>query len=324
MKLLFSLGVSALFLYFALRGLDLGAIGQSLLGVNSGGLLLAAGIHLSSFWVRSLRWRTLLAPLKPIAARQLFSPLSISYLANNTLPMRAGEFVRAYLLGRKEGLSKASVFSSIMLERILDGLTLLLFLGVIALLLPLPTWVQRVGLLAGLAFIGVSAFLTGLVFLRSQTMGVVRLCLRILPAGLHTRVEQLIERFVSGLDVIQSGRGLFEVAAWSIVVWGLEALALFTVALACGQSLSVLGAFFVLVIINLGTMIPSSPGYVGTFEFFCAKSLAVFGILEAPAMGFALVLHVVQFVPITLVGLFFMVRAGVSLRGVALEKGMAA
>lgn len=323
MKLLLSLGISVLFLYLALRGLDMEAIGQSLTRVNGGLLLVAAGIHLASFWVRSLRWQTMLASLKPITARRLFPPLAISYMANNTLPMRAGEFVRAYLLGRNEGLSKASAFSSIMLERILDGLTLLLFLGGIALLVPLPIWVQRVGLLAGLGFVGVSAFLTGLVFMRSQTLAVLRTCLRFLPPRVLDRVEQLLGRFVTGLDVLQNGRGLLVVAAWSLVVWGMEALALFVVARACDQPLSVVGAFFALVIINLGTMIPSSPGYIGTFEFFCAKSLAVFGILEAPAMGFALVLHVVQFVPITLVGLYFMVRQGVSLRSAELQKGMA-
>lgn len=323
MKLLFSLAISALFLYLAMRGLDMGAIGQSLMRMHGGLLVAAAILHLTSFWVRSLRWRAMLAPLKPIAARRLFPILSISYMANNTLPMRAGEFVRAYLLGRDEGLSKTSSFSSVMLERIFDGLTLLLFLAAVAVLVPLPTWAQRVGLVAGVGFVGVTVFMTGLVFLRAQTLTIVRWGLRFLPGGVQSRIEGFVDRFVAGLDVMQNGRRLLEVAGWSLVVWGMEAVALYVVALACDQPLPVVGAFFTLVIINLGTMIPSSPGYVGTFEFFCAKSLAVFQVLEAPAMGFALVLHVVQFVPITLVGLYFMIRQGVSLRGVQLQKGMA-
>ncbi|MBO9542049.1 flippase-like domain-containing protein [bacterium] len=321
MKLLVSLAISALFLYLTLRGLDLGAIGHSLSLVNLWLLVPAILVHLSSFWIRSLRWSAMLSPLKPLRPAAVFPALAISYLANNTLPMRAGEFVRAYLLGKNENISKTASFSTILLERIFDGLTLLLFLGVVSLLVPLPAWVQQVGIFAGSAFVGVTLLMIGLVFFRETTLSLVRWCLRPLPQKIADKVEGLLGSFVSGLDVLQDARALLQVAAWSLVIWGLEAAALAITAHACGLTLPMLGATFALVIINLGTMIPSSPGYVGTFEFFCVKSLSLFQILEAPAMGFALVLHVIQFVPITLVGLACLVRQPVSLRGLTTQKG---
>lgn len=319
MKFLVSLLISALFLYLALRGLDFGAIGQSLAQVQYGMLIPAMLIHLASFWVRGLRWRSMLIHLKPVTSRALFPPLAISYLANNTLPMRAGEVVRAYLVGRNEGISKAASFSSIVLERVCDGLTLLLFLGGVALIAPLPDWARQVGLLAGTAFVGVAVVMAGLVFAQALTLAVIRAVTQRLPNGLGTKIETVLGRFVSGLDVLQNRKELVRVFAWSLVIWGIEALALQMTAIACGLDLSLTSAFFTLVIINLGTMIPSSPGYVGTFEFFCVKSLAAFQVAAAPAMGFALVLHVVQFLPITLVGLVCLMRQQVSLRSMTKE-----
>lgn len=322
LKFLFSLIISALFLYLALRGLDLAAIGQSLQGVQLPLLFLAMVIHLSSFWIRSIRWTVLLTHIKPLSPSIVFSPLAISYLANNTLPMRAGEVVRAYLLGRDQGISKASGLSSIVLERICDGLTVLSFLGGVALLAPLPAWARSIGLLAGAGFVGATTFLLGLAFFRRQTFHLVRKISRFLPQRIGTKLDSLLERFVEGLDVLQDPRALFAVFGWSVVVWGVEAVALHLTAIACHLSLPLTGSVFALVITNLGIMVPSSPGYVGTFEFFCRKSLDAFGVAAVPALGFALVLHVVQFVPITLVGLACLLKQRVSLRSVAIQEGV--
>lgn len=320
MKFLISLIVSAVFLYLALRGIDFQALVESLDMVQLGLLLPAMAVHLATFWLRSLRWKSMLAHLKPLSARALFPPLAISYLANNTLPMRAGEVVRAYVLGRNEGVSKASSFSSIILERVCDGLTLLHFLGVVALLAPLPAWARQVALLAGAAFIGVAMLMLGLVFFRSLTFSLIKAISGLFPQALRLKIEAILQRFTSGLDVLQNRREVGKVFAWSVVIWLLEAVALQMTAIACGLNISFLAALFTLVIINFGTMIPSSPGYVGTFEFFAVKSLSAFQVAAAPAMGFALVLHVVQFLPITLVGLVCLMRQQVSLRSITTQR----
>lgn len=321
-KFLISLILSGFFLYLVIRGLDFKALAQALLGVHFALLIPGMLIHLSSFWIRGMRWRNILAPLKPMATREVFPAMAISYLANNTLPMRAGEVIRAFVIGRDQGLSKMAAISSIALERVFDGLTLLCLLGVVALLAPLPDWARSIAILAGLGFLAVATVMVGLVVFRRPTLDLLGRIAAFLPARLRGKLEQLLERFVSGLDAVQNPRILLSLFSWSLVIWGIEVLALQVTAAACGLDLSLMGAIFTLVIINLGTMIPSSPGYIGTFEFFCVKSLAAFQIAAAPAMGFALILHVVQFLPITLVGLVYFLRQQTSLRGVMQQKAV--
>ena len=321
-KFLISLILSGFFLYLVIRGLDFKALAEALLGVHFALLIPGMLIHLSSFWIRGMRWRNILAPLKTMTTRDVFPAMAISYLANNTLPMRAGEVIRAFVIGRDQGLSKMAAISSIALERVFDGLTLLCLLGVVALLAPLPDWARSIAVLAGLGFLAVAAVMVGLVVFRRSTLALLGRLLAFLPERLRGKLEQVLERFVSGLDAVQNPRILLSLFGWSLVIWGIEVLALQVTAAACGIDLSLMGAIFTLVIINLGTMIPSSPGYIGTFEFFCVKSLAAFHIAAAPAMGFALVLHVVQFLPITLVGLVFFLRQQNSLRGVMQQKAV--
>lgn len=324
LKLVIGLAISLLFLWLALRGIDLRAVRTSLSEIQYGWLVPIMLLHLSIFWIRSIRWGLLVRHLKPLSPATLFPPLAISYLANNTLPLRAGELVRVYLLGRDEGLSKTSLLSGLVLERICDGLALLFFLAIVAVLAVLPLWAQRIGLLAGLVFLGATAFLLGLVFFREPTLSVVRGAEKWLPTPVAQFIERLLTRFIAGLDVLQSPRQLALIFGWSVLVWSAEAAVLGLVAIACGLNLPVLGAFFALVVINLGTMVPASPGYVGTFEFFCLRSLTAFGVAAASAVSFALVLHLVQFLPITLVGLGCLLTQKDSLRTLTTQSEAAA
>src|SRR5690242_1391340 len=134
-KLKFWLGliVSLVFLYLAFQGQDFGKIGQALGEANYWWLLPALGAYFLGVYVRAIRWHYLLGPLKKVSVKRLFPVVVIGYMANDVLPVRMGEVVRAYVLGKRENVSKTGTLATIVVERIMDGITMLLFLATAAL-----------------------------------------------------------------------------------------------------------------------------------------------------------------------------------------------
>ncbi|MBU1880041.1 MAG: flippase-like domain-containing protein, partial [Chloroflexi bacterium] len=140
--------ISLVFLALALYNIDLGAVAQALSTANYWFLVPATLITLLGYGIRTVRWQAILYPSLEEGHRpgfvRLFPVLVIGFAANNVLPFRAGEFVRAYVLGRREGISASLSFATIVLERVMDGLTLVFYLLVAALLVPLPDWGPQV------------------------------------------------------------------------------------------------------------------------------------------------------------------------------------
>jgi len=126
-------------------------------------------------------------------------------------------------------------------------------------------------------------------------------------------LNDILEQFVHGFDVIKDRKSLIPVAFYSLLIWTMEGVLFFAIAEAFDYSSTIYLALFVLVVVNLGIMIPSSPGYVGTFEYFCTKALGVFNVTKESAVSYALVLRIFQYIPITLVGFFFLFKEGITL-----------
>ncbi len=304
--------ISLILIYIIFRNIDFKQVGHTLISINYWILIPAILIQMSSYWVRSVRWSLMLRSIKAVKPRNLFPIICISYLANNTLPLRLGEFVRAYLIGRKEQVSKTAAFSTIILERIYDGLTLLLFLGVTAFLFPFPDWVKNIGLITAALFLCALFFVLSIVIFKNYTIRFINFLTRFVKPVLAEKINAILEQFVSGLDIVKNKRNLFRIALFSILIWSMEGYMFYAIAEAFNFSSTVYIGMFVLVIVNLGIMIPSSPGYVGTLEYFCTKSLGIFNISKELAVSYSLVLRIFQYVPITLLGFYFLLREGIS------------
>ncbi|MDD3642101.1 MAG: lysylphosphatidylglycerol synthase transmembrane domain-containing protein, partial [Candidatus Krumholzibacteria bacterium] len=145
-KLILGIVISAVFLFFALRNVDPGEMRAAFAAADYRYVLPAVCLTLISLWFRSVRWRYLLNPVKQIGRRSLLSAASIGLMANSVLPVRLGEFVRAYVIGRKERISKSSAFATIVVERIIDGVTVLAFFVAVVLRSPrhYPGWLQTI------------------------------------------------------------------------------------------------------------------------------------------------------------------------------------
>jgi uncharacterized protein (TIRG00374 family) len=304
------------FLGLVLWKTDLTELGSALRSANYLYLVPAALCTVTSYLLRTARWQRILNPSRPIPYRSLLSVLMIGFMANNVLPARLGEFVRAYTLGRKERISKSLSFATIMLERLLDGVTLLALLGALALLMPLPGWGEELAYVAGAVFLVAIVGIVVLLVRGDLAARLIRLVMRPLPKLTAERMSQRAGAFIEGLHALRGGGAVAILLAYSVVIWAVEAAFYLLIVRAFGVSLPVgslvLSALLMLVVVNLGIMLPSAPGYVGTFQFFGVLALGVFGVQREVALSASIVAHGVQYVLVTVVGLLFFWQANLT------------
>ena len=299
--------ISLVFLYFAFRGQHPDEIRDALSRVDWPLLPLALVLLYTGIAIRAYRWHVLLRPVCDIPTREVFPVMIVGYAANNVLPLRAGELVRAWVLGQRYGVRKTAALATIAVERLFDGVTMLLFVGGAATVVGLNAELQHVALAAAAVFaaaiVGLAVLLAG-GSLRDRLLALV---LGPLPERLAARVERMAESFLTGLGVLSRRRDLALVAATSVIAWGFETSMYWTVARAFGDPLAgavtPTAALLVTAIANLATLVPSGPGYVGAFE--AGVLLAVNGALgigRGLALSYAVLLHVLLWLPVTVWG----------------------
>jgi len=300
-KLWLGVGVSVGLLWFAFRGVHLEEVGRSLAEVRVGWLVPVLLSIFVRFWLTAVRWQVLLNPVKRITVHRLFGITMIGFMANNVLPARMGEFVRAYALGKAESLSASLSFATIVLERVFDGFSLLLFLlGGLAFLRPQPWLIWS----AGLSFCLYLGVLVALVWLRRGYA--LTAVLAWLPARVRGRVAGLLDSFALGLDVLGDRRALVTVALLSLLIWVVNVAGVYATFLAFSLSLPPYAAFLTLSIVAVALVLPSAPGYVGTFQVGTVAALALFAVPEATALSLSILYHAVNYIPITAVGLAYL------------------
>lgn len=308
-----SLLISALFLWLALAGLDLASVWRSMRAVQVGWLLPAMLAYFVTVAARTWRWAYLLRPVRPISLPRLFPVMVLGYLANNLYPFRVGELLRAYLVRRREAVPISASLATIVVERIFDGLAILTLVFVALPFAPLPGVSLQRGLM--LASGGFGGALLVFLLLAARPQLAQRAADRIigwLPVvRLRAPLLGMSQRFLGGLAALRSGRAVLVTFLASLAIWLVEVGKFWLVMQAFPFAVS----FFVLLlmngVVNMATILPSAPGYVGTFDAPGIAVLVLYGVAEGPAGAFTLVLHFVLWLPSVLVGLLFMVREGI-------------
>jgi glycosyltransferase 2 family protein len=300
--------VSAVLLWVAVRGVRLEEIQQSLAEVRPVWLLPVLLSIAVRFWLTAVRWQVLLRPVKLVGLHRLFGVVMIGFMANNVLPARLGEFVRAYALGKTESLSKSLAFATIVLERLFDGFTLLAFLLVGVLFLrpgPLIVWsaVTAFGL-----YLGILVVLMGI----RAGRGVGWLLAR-LPGRIRDKAAGLLDSFALGLDVLGDARGLALSSVLSVAIWLVNAAGMWATFEAFSLHLPAYAAFVVLAIMALALVLPSTPGYVGPLQAGTVLALSLFSVPKAEALSLSIVYHAVNYVPITIAGLAYLAALNLTL-----------
>jgi len=319
-KFWLGLGISAFFLFLLFRSIDGARLMAALKEMDGRFLVPAIASTLLSYYLRAWRWKLLLEVEKEASMRNLFPATTIGYMANNLLPARIGELVRVYVLGEREGIDKGTVFASLVLDRLFDGFSVLciLLLTLFTLRFPGDDGGVRTALVTG-GYLTVAAYLAilgFLILLKRRTASTLHLAGRILrpfPARLSERVIPLLGSFIGGIRLSSppghlSGLAISSALIWAFAVWPID-LALRSF----GIALPVTASLFIMVLLVVAVMVPASPGYIGTYHYACVTALTIFGVSGEQALGVALVIHAVNFFPITFLGLYFLARDRMSL-----------
>jgi uncharacterized protein (TIRG00374 family) len=264
-------------------------------------------------WIRAYRWKFMVDPLKKVRLYSLFSSTVIGFMANNILPVRLGELVRAYSLGTKENISRSATFATIVMERVFDGFSLLLILWVTLLFFPFSRSSAKVGELvrkgANLALLGNLLLFLLLILLELKpdlTLNFFKRLLRLIPGKLSQRAEGILDKFSSGVRVFKDLPRMSWILFWSLILWAGIGISNYLVFLAFGLHPPIQASLILMVIVTLGVVIPSSPGYVGTVHFFTVIALSLFGYGKDTSVPFSIVLHASQYIPVTILGLIYL------------------
>jgi len=304
--------VSAVFLFFALRGIDWRAFGQVFARTNIWYVLIGACFTMSGHFIRAYRWQFMLRPIRKVPLKSMFAATCIGLAFNNLLPARLGEVVRAVSIGRTESISKSAAFATIVYERVVDVFGLLVLLWFLLVNASGPEWLQR----SGLILLALNALLLGLLYYmhryQRQFTAISSRLLRPLPERFRKRTLSWLDAFIQGLDVVRSPAMILPMVVTSVGVWGAAGAGIYLCMVAMGIHLPLMASVLLLVLIPLGTMIPSAPAYVGPVQYACILGLGIYGVGKSEALAYSMVFHAHHFFPVTIAGLAFAWRSHIT------------
>ncbi len=295
---IFSLG----FLALALRDVHLSDVGEAIGKVNVSLLALAVAIAVATNVAKGARWRFLLAVRKAPSLARAFSILSIGLMVNAFVPARLGELVRAYLMGEAEADSKVFALGTIAVEKVTDVAFLVLAVALLLTQMALPDWLTRPSQGIALALTAVVPVFLLLAWQNDRAMAVLERVTHHIPVDWREPVVRQGRLGLASLGVLRQPRLLAGLLAWSLGVWLLSALTYYLVLRAMGLSLPIWASLLLLVVLQAGVAVPSSPGQIGVFHYLAILSLSVFGVAKDVSLGAGVVLHLVIYAPIALIG----------------------
>jgi len=316
--------LSIILLYFTLRDVSFADLLTHLRTARPGPLLLAVAVGTLTFGIRTIRWRYLLRTEQdePVGWAPLWHATAIGFMANNTLPLRLGEPLRAYSASRLGKVPFTAALSSIAVERALDALTIgaMLTIALFTSGLPPETRIANVGRLDQVAIragLICSVIFAGALFVVLFPVLSERIVRRVIPwPGLADRIVNLIEGLRLGFGALRSVSRLVAAVTWSVVHWVLNAASFWLAFGAFSIEVGFTGAVLVMCLLAIGIAAPSSPGYFGIFELVVAASLSLFGVPRDIGVAYGLTYHIATFIPITLLGLWSLVVTPIGIKDI--------
>ena len=321
--------VAAAFALLALflRNVDLWRVGAEIVRARPEYLALSLATMPLNLAIRSYRWQYLLEPLGPTRFGNAFRATAVGFAASSVLPARAGEVIRPYFLARHEAgaerMSATGAFATIILERLLDVITVLTLLASYVFVFgrglratnPIAfAWLSGLAGLGAVAACGVLAVLM-LLARDPQRLGhFTRRVAHVVPS-LAARIAGVVERFARGLGIVRRPGRLVVALLWSFPLWLTIGAGLWAGATAFRLDIPFTGTFPIIALLAIGVAVPT-PGAVGGFHAaFRYGATVLFGAPDAAAVGAAIVLHLFSVVPVLLLGLVFAAQAGLSMQG---------
>jgi len=316
---LFGMVVSAVLVWMLFRDINFGELTLALKQANYWWLIPNILLIVLTMYQRAYRWKFMIEPIKPVPFPKLLAATCIGFMANNVLPLRLGEFVRAYSLSSQDReITKSASLATIFGERMVFDLAgLLLIFGVVLFVasdLAIPDEI-----IAGLKLSTVIA-LVGIVFmlilaLRPERVGsLLAKYLFFVPDRGKDVIKSTVMKFSRGLTFLSDRRAVVSVSVQTLLIWVLMGVSNVFVLMAFDFGLPLDASFVVLVVVSISILIPSTPGFLGVYHYAVVLSLGLYGIEQEAALSCALVLHAAQYIVVTLMGFYFLKKAHLSLK----------
>ncbi|MFH2070125.1 MAG: lysylphosphatidylglycerol synthase transmembrane domain-containing protein [Elusimicrobiota bacterium] len=312
LKVIIGVLISFVFLVLAFRKVDVREIMQEIASANFIYLILTYVVGVAGLFIRSFRWRIFMetCPRRgEIPFFRYFEATAVGQMVNNIMPFRMGDFAQAFFLSYRENISRGAVFSTVVAERLTDIFPPFLVLILGSYFVFLPGQIDR-----GVVFLIVlPIFIFVFLFVKYQEF-FMNLSKKVIPSrGIGVHIHKFIEQLHVGLGFIRDKKRLVKVAIYTVVLWAVYALGTYFCLTAFDIRIGYPAAVLVLGITAISVTIPSSPGYIGTWEYFALLALSIFGINKTLALSFAVVYHFIAWITVTSLGFVILLRSGVSL-----------
>jgi uncharacterized protein (TIRG00374 family) len=309
--------ISIVFLILAVKDVPLDDVLQTLTGVNYAWVLLAVVGMVVQSWLRAVRWIQLYYPVqKGLRVRQMFSIVSISQMLNIAIPWRVGELARIYLVGEIEKRSRAQTLATLGVEKFFDTLMLLALLLIIPPFMTLPAWLEHPR--EGIIVLAVALFATALALLLSREWLIKLFGGFTLPWSQKT-VGEFAQLALGSLDVFKRWDLHLALQLLSALIWFIGIVINYIAFLALNLQLPFISAFLLMAVLQVGGIVPSSPGKVGVFQYLCIVTLALFGVDKSMGLSYGILLYLIAYGTPVILGVLFLWWGGVNLRRITAE-----
>jgi uncharacterized protein (TIRG00374 family) len=297
-------------LWLAARRVDWGEVGAALQGFDRGWLVAAVVVSLLIQVLRALRWKLELSPLKRLPFPMVWQVVAVAYMMINVLPFRIGEPVRPLLMSWRSGLKVSAIVGNWVFEKMMDTAAIVVFVHLALVTADLPEWAHHASKASLTAFLVMLAIVVGF-WLRGEaffdaTVG------RWLSREAREKALRVLRNARSGLEILPNRRLVALVFVLTLALWALPVLSSYVLIRGFGFDIPASTALVVFVAISIGTALPSPPGMFGVMQIASVVALGLFGVPQAEALAYGILLNAIQFITLVAQGLIAMPFVGTS------------
>jgi uncharacterized protein (TIRG00374 family) len=298
--------ISIVLVYFSVRGINLEDAFLALKKIQFNYVVIFILLIILMQWLRSYRWGVILQPMEKIDQLSLFSVTCVGFLAIASIPARIGELARPYLIAKRSTIKMSSALGTILVERVLDGFSVLTIAVIVLFYIDLPSWMIISTVFVFSLTVVIFCFIMGLIWHREKALNIINKILGKFHGKFAHKIDDLIHHFSDGFQVITNIKILLYLFFLSALVWVVDVLAIYMLLLAFGFNLPVIASFVVMIFLIVGIAIPTAPGFIGNWHLACVRGVMIFGLAEAEALSFAVVYHFLSMVIIFVLGFVFL------------------
>jgi len=306
-KIFIGLALSSLLVWLSFRGININEVYNGLHQIKVAFVIASLAVMLLMQTLRALRWGLILQPLDPLIDRfTIFSITSVGFLAIIAIPARLGELARPYLITKKSRIPMSSALGTILVERVLDILTVLVIAAIVFFSTPIPPWLFRAGTSLFAVTAAIFLLLIMAIFRKEKTALLLAPVLARIPSGITKKIIGIIDYFIDGLSVMKNRSLMGVVVILSLIIWLADVLAIYLLFLAFSLNLPLTAAFVLMIILIAGIAIPVAPGFIGNWHYFCILGLGLFNVAKTEALTFAVIYHALSIGIIIVLGVVFL------------------